>query len=59
MNSFDLRLDIRDANNILDRLGGLADTPNRDPKKIVDATKALNKKLDPIIKTVKTGEGGT
>jgi hypothetical protein len=45
--------DVRDANNILDRLAGLADVPNRDPKKIVDATKALNKKIEPIVKAAK------
>lgn len=45
-------IDIRDAVNVLDRLGTVAAVPNKDPKKIVDATKALNKKIDPIIKAV-------
>jgi hypothetical protein len=45
--------DIRDATNILDRLESVAEVPNKDPKKIVDTTKALNKKMDPIIKAAK------
>jgi len=46
----DIAAGAKEVNNLLDRLDAAALTPNSDPKKLVNISKAIGNKLDPLIK---------